>query len=53
MLLSLVLPHLPPRLSQTITTSLKYFHMAGLVLDDLAILLFGMAVIVYVSGWTT
>jgi len=53
MLLSLILPHLTPRLSQTITTSLKYFHMASLVLDDLAILLFGMAVIVYVSGWTT
>ncbi|KAF8525113.1 hypothetical protein BU17DRAFT_42083 [Hysterangium stoloniferum] len=53
MLLGLVLPYLPPPFPKAILTSLKYFQMGSLVLDDLAILIFGIGLVVFVSNWRT
>ncbi|KAF8584933.1 hypothetical protein K439DRAFT_1633055 [Ramaria rubella] len=53
MLLGLVLPYLPPPFPQTILTSLKYLQMGSMVLDDLAILVFGIGLVIFVSNWAT
>ncbi|KAL1744310.1 hypothetical protein HDZ31DRAFT_82787 [Schizophyllum fasciatum] len=50
-LLSLALPHLPPALSGTIVHGMKYLQMGGLVLDDVAFLVMGLAFLVVLAGW--
>jgi len=49
-LVSLALPHLPPPFPSLILNGLKYIHMCGFFLDDLAGLLFGLGVCVAVGG---
>lgn len=51
MLLSLVLPHLPPPFPSIIINGLKYLQMAGAFLDDLAGLVVGIGFIVLFAGW--
>ncbi|KAL1673249.1 hypothetical protein EV122DRAFT_255293 [Schizophyllum commune] len=50
-LLQLALPHLPPALSSTIVHGMKYLQMGGLVLDDVAFLVMGLAFLVVLAGW--
>lgn len=49
-LVALALPHLPPPFPSLIINGLKYLHMGGFFLDDLAGLLFGLGVCVVVGG---
>ena len=48
----MALPHLPAPIPFIITTGLKYIQMGGFILDDLAALIFGVAVIVTIGGIT-
>lgn len=50
-LLSLALPHLPAPLPTLIISALKYVQMGGLLLDDVAGVLVGLGVLVWVGGW--
>jgi hypothetical protein len=50
-LIALVLPHIPPPFPSIITSTLKYFRIGGVFLDDLAVLLFGVGFIVMVARW--
>lgn len=51
MLVAVVLPHLPPPFPSIILNVLKYFQIAGLFLDDVAGLIVGVGVIVFIAGW--
>jgi hypothetical protein len=51
MLLSLVLPHLPPPLSSFILAGLTYLQVGGVFLDDIAGLVVGIGLIVAISSW--
>lgn len=51
MLIELVLPHLPPSLTVTITTGFRYMQMVGLLLDDFSLLLVGVAAVIFYSSW--
>lgn len=53
MLLALALPFLPKPLPLVITTILKYFQMAGTILDDLAAVLVALGLLVAVSTIVT
>ncbi|KDQ55008.1 hypothetical protein JAAARDRAFT_38115 [Jaapia argillacea MUCL 33604] len=50
-LLQLALPHIPPPFPTLILSGMKYFQMGGMLLDDLAALLFAVGFIVFVAGW--
>jgi GET complex subunit GET2 len=47
----LALPHLPPPIPTLVTTSLKYLQMGNLFLDDIAALVFGLGLIVWLGSW--
>lgn len=51
MLLSLALPQLPKPLPSVILTGMKYMQIGGAFLDDLAALIFGLGMIVWVATW--
>ncbi|KAI0935601.1 hypothetical protein AcV5_003983 [Taiwanofungus camphoratus] len=53
MLLSLALPHLPPPIPSLITNGLMYLRIAGVFLDDIAGLLVGIGLLVWIAGWLT
>lgn len=53
MLLEIALPYLPAPLPQAILTLLKYSQMVSMVIDDLAILVFGIGLVIFVSNWAT
>ncbi|KAA1468304.1 hypothetical protein DENSPDRAFT_833549 [Dentipellis sp. KUC8613] len=50
-LLAMALPHLPKPLPSIIVYGLKYMHMAGILLDDLAAVIFVMGFIVSITGY--
>lgn len=50
-LLELALPHLPPPAPKIIITSLQYLQMGGMILNDLAVLIFGIGMVVLISSW--
>ena len=52
-LLALALPHLPPQLRSLITNGLAYLRMGGMLLDDIACLIFGIGLLVWVAGWVS
>ncbi|EIW86244.1 hypothetical protein CONPUDRAFT_148337 [Coniophora puteana RWD-64-598 SS2] len=51
MLLSLAMAYLPPPFPSLITNGLRYISLGGAFLDDLASVVFGLGVIILVSGW--
>jgi len=51
MLLVLALPYLPQPLPSLIVHGLKYIQMAGMMLDDIAVVIFALGVLIIVSGW--
>lgn len=53
MLLALALPHLPPQLRAYITNGLAYARMGGMLLDDVACLVFGVGVLVWIASWVS
>ncbi|KAI5118517.1 hypothetical protein M0805_007686 [Coniferiporia weirii] len=50
-LLALALPHLPPMVRSVITNALAYVRMGGMLLDDVAGLVVGVGVLIWVAGW--
>lgn len=51
MMLTMVLPMLPPQLSSIILNGLRYLQMFGILLDDLAAVLVAVGFVVFISGW--
>ena len=51
MLLALALPHLPPLIRAIILNGLTYMQIGEILLDDIAGLLVGVGLIVWVAGW--
>ncbi|KAL4069025.1 hypothetical protein J3A83DRAFT_4373295 [Scleroderma citrinum] len=50
-LLAFALPHLPPPLRSSITNGLQYLQLAGVFLDDIAAIVFGIGVVVLIASW--
>ncbi|THH04801.1 hypothetical protein EW145_g5262 [Phellinidium pouzarii] len=50
-LLALALPHLPPIVHSIVMNTLTYIQMGGMLLDDLAGLVVGVGVLVWLAGW--
>jgi len=53
MLLSLALPHLPHPFPMVIQTGMRYMQMAGLLLDDVSILVVGIGAVIFLARWYT
>lgn len=51
MLVSLALPHLPRPIPSIILNGMKYWQIGGVFLDDVAALLVGIGIIIWVSSW--
>lgn len=51
MLLSLALPHLPSPLPSIILSGMKYLQIGSIFVDDIAVLLFGIGVLIWVASW--
>ncbi|PSS00609.1 hypothetical protein PHLCEN_2v4119 [Hermanssonia centrifuga] len=51
MLVSLALPHLPPPLPSIILNVMKYLQIGSVFLDDIAALLFGVGLLVWLASW--
>lgn len=51
MLLSLALPHLPSPLPSIILNGMKYLQIGSIFVDDIAVLLFGIGVLIWVASW--
>lgn len=51
MIVSLALPHLPKPVPSVILNGMKYWQIGRIFLDDLAALLFGIGLIIWISGW--
>lgn len=47
----MVLPSLPPSWRAKITNLLVYARMVGMLLDDIAGLVVGMSILIWVSAW--
>ncbi|KAH7920493.1 hypothetical protein BV22DRAFT_1021089 [Leucogyrophana mollusca] len=52
-LLALAIPHLPPPFPSVILNGLRYIQLGGTFLDDLASVVFGIGVIVFIAGLLT
>ncbi|PAV21706.1 hypothetical protein PNOK_0166300 [Pyrrhoderma noxium] len=52
-LLALALPYLPPTARSVITNVLVYVRMFGMLVDDLAILIFGIGLLIWASSWVS
>ena len=50
-LVTLVLPHLPPQLSTTVVSGLRYLQMGSMLLDDIAWVLLILGFLVYIATW--
>lgn len=50
-LIQLALPYLPAPIPALITNGLRYIQMAGVIADDLAALIFGLGLIVWIGSW--
>ncbi|KAI0089902.1 hypothetical protein BDY19DRAFT_91760 [Irpex rosettiformis] len=51
MLVSLALPHLPPPIPSVVLNGMKYWQICSVFLDDIAVLLFGIGLIIWFSSW--
>lgn len=51
MLVSMALPHLPSPIPSIILTGMKYWQIGSVFLDDMAVLLFGIGFIIWLSSW--
>lgn len=51
MLLSFVLPHLPPPIPSIIVNGLKYLQIGGVFFDDVAGLLVALGFLIWFSSW--
>lgn len=52
-LLALAIPHLPPPFPSLIMDALRYLRLGNSFVDDIALIVFGIGVIVMVAGWLT
>ncbi|KAJ7223239.1 hypothetical protein GGX14DRAFT_427193 [Mycena pura] len=50
-LLALALPHLPPPIPSVIVHSIKYFQMGSMFLDDVAAVVVGIGLVVWLATW--
>ncbi|KAJ7859480.1 hypothetical protein B0H14DRAFT_3107946 [Mycena olivaceomarginata] len=50
-LLALVLPSLPPQISAVIVHGMKYMQMGSMVLDDVAAVIVGIGLVVWLATW--
>ncbi|OSD05711.1 hypothetical protein PYCCODRAFT_1475213 [Trametes coccinea BRFM310] len=53
MLLALALPSLPPPLPAIITNGMKYLQIGGVFFDDIAAVIVGLGVLVWVASWVS
>lgn len=51
MLLALALPHLPPPIPSLTTNGLAYLKIGSVFLDDIAGLLVGIGLMIWVASW--
>ncbi|KAH9949469.1 hypothetical protein B0H21DRAFT_889723 [Amylocystis lapponica] len=51
MLLALALPYMPPLVRAIITNGLAYVQIGGVLLDDIAGLMIGVGLLVWIAGW--
>ena len=47
----MVIPHLPPPIPTYIRNAFQWLQIATLFLDDVAVFIVGLGVVVYVSAW--
>lgn len=52
-LLAIALPQLPPPLPSLITNGFAYLKIGSVFLDDIAALLVGIGLFIWVAGWIT
>ncbi|KAI6043788.1 hypothetical protein EDC04DRAFT_2866210 [Pisolithus marmoratus] len=52
-LLALAIPHLPPPFPSLLMDALRYLRLGNSFVDDIALIVFGIGVIVMVAGWLT
>ena len=52
-LLAAVLPHLPPKYRNAITSFLVYARMGGMLIDDIAGLVVGLGILIWSAAWVT
>lgn len=52
-LVALALPHLPSLARSVIINLLTYGRMLSMLLDDLAVLIFGVGLLIWISSWVT
>ena len=50
-LVQMVIPHLPPPIPTYIRNAFQWLQIATLFLDDVAVFIVGLGVVVYVSAW--
>jgi hypothetical protein len=50
-LLALVLPSLPPQISAVIVHGMKYMQMGSMVLDDVAAVVVGIGLVIWLATW--
>lgn len=50
-IVSFALPHLPPPIPSLIVNGAKYYTMLGMLLDDIAALVFALGVVVWIHGY--
>ncbi|KAJ7431512.1 hypothetical protein B0H11DRAFT_850477 [Mycena galericulata] len=50
-LLALALPHLPPPIPSVIVHSMKYLQMGSLFLDDVAAVIVGIGLVIWLATW--
>ncbi|KAJ7102609.1 hypothetical protein B0H15DRAFT_1017717 [Mycena belliarum] len=51
MLIAIALPHLPPPIPAVIVHGMKYFQMGSLFLDDVAAVIVGVGLVVWLATW--
>ncbi|KAJ6477288.1 hypothetical protein DFH09DRAFT_1266411 [Mycena vulgaris] len=51
MLLGLVMPHLPPPIPAVIVYGMKYLQMGSLFLDDIAAVIVGIGLVIWLATW--
>ena len=50
-LLAIALPHLPPPLPSLINNGFAYLKIGSVFLDDIAALLVGIGLFIWIAGW--
>ncbi|KAK7008158.1 hypothetical protein R3P38DRAFT_2552759 [Favolaschia claudopus] len=51
-ILALALPHLPPRVSSVIVHGMKYMQMGSMFMDDVAAVVVGIGLVIWLATWS-